>query len=82
MFRQSEFEFMAVGPRRPKYPERVFLAVFPYCLAVPAIGQLNLRISREFGLTGSQLEADRWHVSLAHLRDSKRVRSRDIYAAE
>lgn len=79
---QSAFDFVTGQPRRPKMPERLFLGLFPDETAKLAAHRLSLQTRSEFGLVGSQLAAERYHTSLMHLSDRKRVRSRDEYAAE
>lgn len=79
---QSAFDFVTRQPRRPKMPERLFLGLFPDETARMAASRLSLRATSEFGLVGSQLATERYHTSLIHLSDRKRVRSKDEYAAE
>ncbi|MFI0846457.1 2'-5' RNA ligase family protein [Mesorhizobium sp. IMUNJ 23232] len=78
---QTEFEFMAGRPR-PKYPERLFIGVFPGHETARAIDQFSRKFSRELGLTGSLLKVLRLHTSIAHVSDRKHLRSADAFAAE
>jgi 2'-5' RNA ligase len=79
---QGQFEFMDDLPRRPKHPERVFLGFFPDETAAHKADQLGRRLSREIGLTGHMLDIDRFHTSILHMGDRKRLYSDDIFAAE
>jgi 2'-5' RNA ligase len=79
---QSAFDFVTGQPRRPKMSERLFLGLFPDEPAKQEANRLSLQTTSEFGLVGSQLAAERYHTSLIHLSDRKRVRSKDEYAAD
>lgn len=79
---QGQFAFMTGQPRRPRYPERLFLGVFPDAVAAGEIDQFCGRFSREIGLSGEQLEALRLHTSVIHVSDRKRLRSQERLAAE
>lgn len=79
---QREFGFMAPLPPRPDKPERLFLGVFPEKAAAARLTKAGEEVRRLHGLTGRLLAADRLHLSLIHLSDRKRIRSRDIFAAE
>jgi 2'-5' RNA ligase len=79
---QNTFDFIPVQPRRPKMPERLFIGLFPNQHAREKANRWSRLISGELGLVGNPLCADRYHTSLIHLSDRKRVRSSDEYAAE
>ena len=78
---QGEFDFGLNFPSRPKKPERLFFGL----LADPetAIGLDDFRqwFLDENGLTGSLIKKERFHVSLHHIGDFKRLKSPLLYAA-
>ena len=79
---QSAFDFVTGQPRRPQKPERLFLGLFPDERAGQAVHGLGTQTANELSLTGELLSIDRFHTSLVHISDRKRVRSKDEFAAD
>lgn len=79
---QSAFDFVTGQPRRPQRPERLFIGLFPDEPAKEAAERTGRTAARELGLTGRQLLIDRFHTSLVHVSDRKRVCSSDEFAAD
>jgi 2'-5' RNA ligase len=79
---QSAFDFVTGQPRRPKMPERLFIGLLPDEPARREASRLSRRITDELSLAGALLPAERFHTSLIHLSDRKRVRSTDEFAVE
>lgn len=79
---QSAFDFVTEQPRRPKKPERLFLGFFAEKHAQLAIRRIGEQAKNESSLSGKLLADDRFHTSLCHLSDRRRVRSKDEYAAD
>ena len=79
---QSAFGFVTAQPRRPQRPERLFIGLFPDEAAKHAAHGIGRRAASELNLSGELLPIDRFHTSLAHLSDRKRVRSKDEFAAD
>lgn len=79
---QSAFNFVTGQPRRPKMPERLFIGLFPDESARREADRISRWITSEARLVGSLLASDRFHTSLIHLSDRKRIRSSDEFAAE
>jgi RNA 2',3'-cyclic 3'-phosphodiesterase len=75
------FEFYRDLPRRPKRPERLFFGLFSNSQALLEIDQFGDRFIRENNLKGRRLKPKRLHVSVHHVKDDKRLRSKFIYAA-
>lgn len=79
---QYALSFLArSGPRRPKRPERIF-----FCLVFQPEPSRDLERRgnawrAEFGVIAPLLGTWRFHVSLHHLGDHKRLRSPLLYAA-
>lgn len=81
---QGEFAFfgdLAVGPERPKRPERLFFAVLPDPETADRVRTLIDRFVADNHLTGTPLKAERLHISLHHVGDYARLRSKFVYAA-
>jgi 2'-5' RNA ligase len=79
---QSTFDFVTGQPRRPKMPERLFIGLFPDEPARREADRMSRWIASEASLVGNPIAADRYHTSLIHISDRKRVRSGDEFAAE
>ena len=79
---QSAFDFIAGQQQRPQRPERLFLGLFPDEGAKREAHGRGQEIASEFGLTGNLVPIDRFHTSLIHIADCKRVRSKDEFAAD
>lgn len=78
---QSVFEFYETLPRRPKRPERLFYMLTPDAQAAARARLLAETLLAELGLAGEPLAAERLHVSLHHVGDWPRLRSKLLYAA-
>jgi 2'-5' RNA ligase len=63
-------------------PERLFIGLLPDESARREAGRISQWIASEAGLIGNLLPADRYHTTLVHISDRKRVRSGDEFAAE
>jgi 2'-5' RNA ligase len=78
---QGAFDFYRDLPVRPKRPERLFFGLFPDTEISIRAGQFGQRFSCENHLEGMRLKTERLHVSLHHVGDYKRQRTKFIYAA-
>lgn len=78
---QGTFEFCRNFPIRPRRPERLFFALFPDPEASLCFERFGRRFVREHRFPGKLLPHWRFHVSLHHVGDYKRLRSGIIYAA-
>ena len=78
---QGVFAFCKDLPARPRRPERLFLGVFPDPEAAARIARFGRWFVRRNHLKGSLLRPERLHVSLHHVGDYKRLRTKIVYAA-
>ena len=78
---QGVFEFCRDLPVRPRRPERLFFGLFPDAETSLRVGRFGERFIGEHHLEGAQLKTERLHVSLHHVGDYKRLRSKFVYAA-
>lgn len=82
MYRQQEFDFgIPPSPRRPKLPDRAFFALFLEPKDHSRFEALQRRLCRLNGITGEPLKAYRFHISLQHIGDYKRLPSKIEFAA-
>lgn len=79
MAMQHVFDFCRQLPVGPKRSARLFFCLFPE--GVMRIARLGERLFGENRLDGKLLDAGRLHVSLHHLGDYPRLRTRIVYAA-
>lgn len=79
---QLAFDFYGELPRGPLRSERLFFAVFPGAEDAFRIERFRQDFLKANHLGGSMLRPDRFHVSLHHVGDFKRLRSPRTYAAE
>ena len=79
---QNNFDFITELPPRPRMPERLFIGLFPDEAARQAADRICRQIVDEENLVGNMLTIDRFHTSLVHISDRKRVRSKDEFAAD
>jgi 2'-5' RNA ligase len=81
---QTEFAFnIASEPRRrPRKPERLFFCLFPDPATAARVVRFREGFTSERRLAGSRLEAERLHVSLHHVGDYVRLKSKHVYAAQ
>jgi 2'-5' RNA ligase len=79
---QQEFDFgIPIPPWQPKLPDRVFFALFLEAKDYAAFLSLQRHLCDLNGITGSLLLKERFHVSLQHVGDYKRLRSKIDFAA-
>lgn len=77
---QYAFDFYGSDPRRPQRPERLFFALLPEG-ALFLIEEFARRFLMECQRLDALLSANRWHVSLQHVGDYRRLREKFIYGA-
>jgi RNA 2',3'-cyclic 3'-phosphodiesterase len=77
---QTAFDFIAALPWRPKKPERTFVCIVPDAAAAKAIARTALSIAAEAHLADQLVKPERYHLSLAHISDRDRIRSKDEFA--
>jgi 2'-5' RNA ligase len=79
---QGTFAFCQEPPRqRPPRPERLFFGLFPDAGTSRRIGQFAERLVGDRRLDGTRVKDERLHISLHHVGDYWRLRSKIIYAA-
>lgn len=78
---QGVFDFYRNFPRRPARPERLLYGLFPDSGTSARVSQFRQQFFYENDLKGSLLKTARLHVSLHHIGDYKRLRTRFVYAA-
>jgi 2'-5' RNA ligase len=78
---QGVFEFYREQPPRPARPERLFFGLVPDRESSKRTRQFGERFLGEHRLKGRPLKADCLHVSLHHVGDFRRLRTKFIYAA-
>lgn len=79
---QSAFDFYRDTPERPKLPERLFYGVFPDAEAAARMAWRGGHFLREHHLEGTLLRTPRFHLSLHHAGDYKRLRGSRLYPAQ
>lgn len=67
--------------RRPKFPERIFLGIMPDATAALQAEETTKRICDINEIRGKPLLRQRLHVTLQHIGDYKRLKSKVLYAA-
>ncbi|TPL02788.1 MULTISPECIES: 2'-5' RNA ligase family protein [unclassified Mesorhizobium] len=83
MSRQQEFDFgIPLPPKQPKRPDRLFFALLLEAKYRSEFWALQRRLCDINGITGSLLLKERFHVSLQHVGDYKRLRSKTEFAAK
>jgi len=78
---QGRLAFYKASPVRTARPDRLFFGLFPDAATSIRVKQLSERFICENRLGGTQLKAERLHVSLHHVGDYRRLRARFTYAA-
>ena len=78
---QFEFDFGDHGPRRPKRPEAVFFALLLDGTPAKRTEIISKQVTWDNGIHGSFLLPSRYHVSLQHVRNMKRVEPKVVYGA-
>ena len=82
MSRQQEFDFgIPIPPLQPKRPDRVFFGLLLEAKYRSEFWATQRRLCDINGITGSLLLKERFHVSLQHVGDYKRLRSKTEFAA-
>jgi len=82
MHLQGEFDFgTPVSPRRPKRPERAFFGLFLQPLLYDRFAVAQEHLCHRHGVVGSRLSVERFHLSLQHAGDYRRLRPKIIFAA-
>jgi 2'-5' RNA ligase len=79
---QSVFEFYESLPVRPARPERLFFSLFPDAATAIRVRQFAECFICANHLNGTRLRAERLHVSLHHVGDYRRLRTKFTYAAQ
>lgn len=78
---QGAFEFHQDLRRRPERPERLFFALFPDRETSLCVEQFGQRFFFENHLEGRRLKTERLHLSLHHIEDYTRLRTKMVYAS-
>ncbi len=78
---QGVFEFYRDLPARPKRPETLFFGLFPDDETALRIDRFRQQFIAEKRWEGRPLKPERLHVSLHHVGDFPRLRTKDLYAA-
>jgi 2'-5' RNA ligase len=78
---QGVFEFYRDLPARPKRPERLFFGLCPDAETALRVDQLRQRLFDQQHWEGRPLKVECLHVSLHHVGDYRRLRTRYLYAA-
>lgn len=78
---QGCFGFYRDLPERPRRPERLFFGLLPDPETAGRAVRLADRFIRDRRLAGRPLRRDRLHVSLHHVGDYTRLKSRFLFAA-
>jgi len=79
---QYVFDFFGGRDRRPQRPERLFFGLMPDREAVNQVAGFRDEYMSANHLHGVGLRPDRFHLSLHHVGDYKRLPTRLIYAAQ
>lgn len=77
---QYAFDFYGPYPTRPKRPERLFFALLPEGARL-SIEEFARRFIMECRWLHGLLDVERWHVSLHHVGDYRRLREKFVYGA-
>ena len=78
---QCVFDFCRELPAMPVRSERLFFALLPDAETSRRVVRLRERFICEYRIPGTQLNPECLHVSLHHVGDYRRLRTRFIYAA-
>lgn len=79
---QLAFDFYDDRSDRPRNPERLFFCLQPDDETRGRLMRVTDRFFTEHRLRGKRLEAERLHVSLHHVGDYRRLRTKFVYAAQ
>jgi len=79
---QGTFDFFDDQGSRPKNPERLFFCLMPDDETRNRVSRIGDRLFSEKRLRGTRLKTERLHVSLQHVGDYKRLRTKLLYAAQ
>ena len=78
---QRVFGFYRDWPVLPKRPDRLFFGLFPDVPTSRRIDRFGERFIRDNRLEGTPIKRERQHVSLQHVGDYPRLRTKFVYAA-
>ncbi|WP_158554691.1 2'-5' RNA ligase family protein [Methylovirgula sp. 4M-Z18] len=78
---QQSFDFGETFSERPKNAERLFFAILLDAVTAHQVNRAGHRFVTAKGLAGRLHEPERLHISLHHVADLPRLRSKPIYAA-
>lgn len=78
---QGAFDFHRNLPNRPTRPERLLFLLFPDEETSLRASRLAEQFVRDNALEGTLLRRERLHLSLQHVGDYRRVRTKFVYAA-
>lgn len=79
---QGVFEFYRDLPARPIRPERLFFGLLLDAETSVHVERFRQQFLHENHLKGTQIKTERLHVSLHHVGDYKRLRTKYVYAAK
>jgi 2'-5' RNA ligase len=79
---QSSLDLFDDQGNRPKKPERLFFCLQPDDETRSRVTRIGDRLFSEKRLRGTRLKMERLHVSLQHVGDYKRLRTKLLYAAQ
>jgi 2'-5' RNA ligase len=79
---QCAFDFHEDLNHRPKRPERLFFCLQPDSETGSRVARFGDRFFSENHLKGTRLTTERLHVSLHHVGDYTRLRTKFVYAAQ
>jgi len=79
---QGTFDLFDDQDNRPKKRERLFFCLMPDEETRSRVARIGDRLFSEQRLRGTRLKMERLHVSLQHVGDYKRLRTRLLYAAQ
>jgi len=78
---QYAFDFLQPLPRRPRKPERLVYMLMPDAGTAKRVDRFGRRFVADNRLPGKLLLTERFHVSIQHVGDFRRLRSAHVYAA-
>ncbi|AEH90103.1 2'-5' RNA ligase family protein [Mesorhizobium opportunistum] len=82
MYLQGEFDFgIPEPPWRPKRPDRAFFGLFLQPRFHAPFADLQNQLCHRHGIVGKRLSVERFHLSLRHAGDYRRLRSKVVFAA-
>jgi 2'-5' RNA ligase len=79
---QGTFDFYRDPPVRPMKPERLFFAVLPDPTTSGQMKAFGEHFANDNRLSGTPLKSERLHISLHHVGDYRRLKSKFLYPAQ